>query len=96
MGGYYAPRVAAFEHRVKAAVSISGAFKTQMSADRVGEWIQFTHWAKTPEAAAQKANFPTVGREPPCELVEFRVRNLCDVVLALKCYECTRQPAILV
>ncbi len=60
MGGYYAPRVAAFEHRVKAAVSISGAFKTQMSADRVGEWIQFTHWAKTPEAAAQKANLRTM------------------------------------
>ncbi len=60
MGGYYAPRVAAFEHRVKAAVSISGAFKTQMSGDRVSEWIQFTHWAKTPEEAAKIANLRTL------------------------------------
>jgi len=60
MGGYYAPRVAAFEHRVKAAVSISGAFKTQMSAEQAGEWIQFTHWAKTPAEAAKTANRRTL------------------------------------
>jgi len=60
MGGYYAPRVAAFEHRVKAAASISGAFKTQLSADRVGEWIRFTHWADNAEEAANKANQRTL------------------------------------
>lgn len=60
MGGYYAPRVAAYEPRVRAVVSISGAFKTQMSPARVGEWIQFTHWAKTPEEAARIANQRTL------------------------------------
>jgi dienelactone hydrolase len=60
MGDYYAPRVAAFEPRVRAVVSISGAFKTQMSPARVGEWIQFTHWAKTPEEAARIANQRTL------------------------------------
>ena len=60
LGGYYAPRVAAFEPRVKGAVSISGAFKARVSPERVSSWVMFTHWAKTPEEAAEKANKRTM------------------------------------
>jgi 2,6-dihydroxypseudooxynicotine hydrolase len=53
LGGYYAPRIACFEHRIKAVMSISGAFKAQTSAQNVGPWAMFTHWAETPEAVVE-------------------------------------------
>lgn len=54
MGGYYAPRIAAFEHRVKAVISNGGSFKNRMTPENAGPWAMFTNWTTTPEATAEK------------------------------------------
>ena len=60
MGGYYAPRIAAFEPRVKAVVSCGGSFKMRLTPDRVNKWAMFTHWCKTPEEVVEKASKRTL------------------------------------
>ena len=52
-GGYYAPRIACFEPRVKAVVSISGAFKSRITPQRVNAWAMFTHWSTNPEEVVE-------------------------------------------
>jgi dipeptidyl aminopeptidase/acylaminoacyl peptidase len=58
MGGYYAPRAAAFEKRVKAAIANSGAYKVidnfdQRPATLKGAYVLRTH-SKTIEEAREK------------------------------------------
>lgn len=58
MGGYYAPRAAAFDQRIKAAVALGGALKVTPSPElvqRVTRWQMFTHWCQTPEEVVEKA-----------------------------------------
>ena len=54
LGGYYAPRIAAFDQRVKAVISNGGSFKNRMPPERLGPWAMFTNWTTTPEATAAK------------------------------------------
>lgn len=54
LGGYYAPRIAAFDPRVKAVISNGGSFKNRMPPERMGPWAMFTNWTTTPEATAAK------------------------------------------
>ena len=56
LGGYYAPRIAAFDQRVKAVISNGGSFKNRMPPERLGPWAMFTNWTTTPEATAAKMN----------------------------------------
>ena len=54
LGGYYAPRIAAFDQRVKAVISNGGSFTNRMPPERMGPWATFTNWTKTPEETAAK------------------------------------------
>ena len=57
MGGYYAPRIACFEDRLKAIISISGSFTVRTTPENPGNaanaWWKFLAWAKTAEESAE-------------------------------------------
>ena len=56
MGGYYAPRIACFEPRLKAACSISGSYVVRVSPENPGRaaepWWRFIAWTESAEDSA--------------------------------------------
>jgi dienelactone hydrolase len=57
MGGYYAPRIACFEPRLKAVCSISGSYVVRVSPESPGRasepWWQFIAWTDSAEESAR-------------------------------------------
>lgn len=60
LGGYYAPRIACFEHRIKTAVSVSGSFRGRISPEGVGPWALFAHGATSSGEVVEKTSRRTL------------------------------------
>lgn len=59
MGGYYAPRVAAFDKRVKAAIANSGAFNVLRNFDRRPDTLKEAYRVRTHSATIEEAREKT-------------------------------------